>query len=439
MSVFERALAVTQNNVTNVSTPGYAKQTPTFEALRFDPSVGSVGGVRPGPLESARDAYAEQSVRDQQSAAGRYQQAASDLAQVEPIFDPGAKSGVSAALNDLFQSFSSLTINPNDAVSRQTVLDRARQVAEAFHQAADSLLQAGSRAAAATRTTVDDVNRIATQIAAINAERRSNAGATADPGLDAQLHSDLEQLAHLVNFTALSQPDGSVSVYLGGQTAVVIGDRVFPVKVDSSTGSTAILDASGQAITGSITGGQLSSLLNTSNTTIPSYLGELNTLAQGVADHVNQTLAGGVDATGAAPSANLFTYDPVAGAASTLAVTPLQPGQLAAALPSAKGGNGNALNLAALGSATTMGAYTFAQFFGNLSAQVGRDSAAAQENQQMHELLLTQARTLRDRSSGVSLDEEATRLIEFQRAYEANARLFTALNSLTETTINLLK
>jgi flagellar hook-associated protein FlgK len=39
----------------------------------------------------------------------------------------------------------------------------------------------------------------------------------------------------------------------------------------------------------------------------------------------------------------------------------------------------------------------------------------------------------------VSLDEEAARLIEAQRAYQANAQLFSVLNSLTDTLINLLQ
>ena len=45
-SVYEQALAVTQNNVTNASTPGYVKQIQSFEALPFDVTVGLPGGVR---------------------------------------------------------------------------------------------------------------------------------------------------------------------------------------------------------------------------------------------------------------------------------------------------------------------------------------------------------------------------------------------------------
>ena len=53
--------------------------------------------------------------------------------------------------------------------------------------------------------------------------------------------------------------------------------------------------------------------------------------------------------------------------------------------------------------------------------------------------LLTQAKQLREQYQGVSLDEEATILMQFQRAYQANSKFLTVLDQLTETTINILQ
>jgi flagellar hook-associated protein 1 FlgK len=48
-----------------------------------------------------------------------------------------------------------------------------------------------------------------------------------------------------------------------------------------------------------------------------------------------------------------------------------------------------------------------------------------------------QAQNLREQISGVSLDEEAIRLVEYQRAYQASARMVTVLSELTEMAVNL--
>jgi flagellar hook-associated protein 1 FlgK len=51
---------------------------------------------------------------------------------------------------------------------------------------------------------------------------------------------------------------------------------------------------------------------------------------------------------------------------------------------------------------------------------------------------VAQAQNVRQQISGVSLDQEATILIQFQQAYEASSKLITILDQLTEDTINML-
>jgi flagellar hook-associated protein 1 FlgK len=438
MQAVERALAVTENNVVNASTPGYAKQTATFEAMPFDLTVGLPGGVRAGPAQSSRDAFAEKGVRNQQTDLGFYQQKASDLTNLQAFFSLSSTSGIGPAMSGLFQSFSQLSVNPNDAVSRQSVLDQAQTVAQSFQHTAASLASQGTNIAEQSRSTIDSINRLAGEVATINAQNRVDPSGGVDAGVDAQLNSTLEQLSQLVNFTALQQPDGTVSVYAGGQTPLVVGGQTFAISGDFSTAQTAILSSTGADITNQMTGGQLSALLDDRNRVLPSYMQDLNTLAQGVADQVNTTLQNGIDQNGAAPATDLFTYDTSLGAAVTMGVNPITPDQIAAALPGAPGGNGNALDLAALANGKNLNNYTFAQFYGNLGGRVGRDLSTATDNQTTKQQLLNQAQTLRQQSSGVSLDQEAEHLIAFQRSYQASAKMLTVLTSLTDTLMGLI-
>jgi flagellar hook-associated protein 1 FlgK len=96
------------------------------------------------------------------------------------------------------------------------------------------------------------------------------------------------------------------------------------------------------------------------------------------------------------------------------------------------------LNLASLANGKTLDNYTPAQFYGNLGAQVGNDLSTATNNQTTKQQLLMQAQALRQQTSGVSLDQEAENLIEFQRAYQANAKMLTVLDSLTNTLMNII-
>ncbi|HEY6393424.1 MAG TPA: hypothetical protein VIX89_19230, partial [Bryobacteraceae bacterium] len=132
LRAYGQALAVTQNNVTNSSTPGYVKQTQPLEALPFDVTVGLPGGVRAGPVVSSRDGYAERAVRDQQTGFGFSNQKTTNLTPLETSFSLSGTSGIAPSISNLFQSFSRLSINPNDTASRQAVIQQAGIVAQSF-------------------------------------------------------------------------------------------------------------------------------------------------------------------------------------------------------------------------------------------------------------------------------------------------------------------
>ena len=199
-----------------------------------------------------------------------------------------------------------------------------------------------------------------------------------------------------------------------------------------------VTDANGKDVTAQVSGGRLAALIDMKNTVLPGFSNSLNQLAAGLADQVNNTLLNGVDQSGN-QGAQLFSYNNPSDAASTLQTTGITVDQIAAALPGAPGGNGNALNLAALDDAPQAGGMTFTQSYASLASQVGQSLNSATEDRQTQQDLLDQARTTRSNAESVSLDEEATQMIEYQRAYQATARVVTILDDLTETVMNMLE
>jgi len=440
LQVYGRAFNVIQNNITNANTPGYVKQDQTLVAMPFDPAWGITGGLLPGPMQSSRSVYLEQAVRQQTQALGDTQQTLSDLSQVEPLFDVTGASGVPGALNSFFNTFSQLSVNPNDEVSRQNVIDAAGHAAEAFNQNALGIKQAASNVDNEVRDAVTVINDAAAHIADINRHFRSNSQSSEDAGLDAQLYSALESLSGVANFSLIKGSDGSFSVFLGGQTPLVIGDHTYPISADFSSPQTVIRDAAGKDITSQLqgNGGTLGAMLEVKNATLPDYSTQLDAVAQAFADSVNTALSQGVDRNGAVPAVNLFTYNAALGAAYTLAVTSITPDEIAAASAAAPGGNGNALAIAQLATTPSVNGFTFTQAYGNLAGQVGRDVARARQESSAQQDLVNQAKLRRSDVSAVSLDEEAAKLLQFQQAYQAVGKLVTVLNSLSDTILSIV-
>jgi len=432
LRAFERSLTTVQNNVANANTPGFAKQRQDLVAQRFDLDVGIVGGVQAGKVINFRSEYAERSVREANQQFGKYDQLASDLGQVEPLFSVTNGAGLPGALNRFFAATSQATVSPNDTASRQAILDRAVEVALNFNQLGNGLGDARSNVNGQIRQTVTRVNEIAGQLAEVNRQRGFG---QIDPSLDTKASNLLEELSGIVNYQSVEQPNGGTALYAAG-SLLLIGDTSFPVALDSADGQTLVRDSQGLDITEKITGGRLSGLLESHNQAIPDLQKGLNGLALDFADQVNLVLEGGLDQFGTRPVTPLFAYENQSPSTS-LTVNPLRPENLGLAAAGEPGGNGNALELTRVAAAKNPAGQTFSETYGDLSGQVGRQILSHRDRASLRGQIYAQAKSVRQDVQGVSLNEEAAQLIQAQRAYQAAAQLFKTLNDLTEAAINI--
>jgi flagellar hook-associated protein 1 FlgK len=445
-SSLEQAMQVIANNTTNATTPGYAKQRQVLEANSFNPANGSIGGVTAGPILSSRDAYSELNVQNAQASLNYSTTISQHLQAIDPLFSlAGADEpdiSIGSNLNQFFVSISQLTVSPNDSAIRQAVLSAGQNLASAFNSTYQGLASAQTGVGNDIVNTVNSINSIVSDIQQINADKRKDLGARDDAGIDARLYSDLESLSQLVNFTSVQAADGTTNIYLGGQSALLIGttqNALTTTNVGSGgTSQMQVLDSSGDDVSWLATSGKLGGLVGLENTTIPGYMSQLNNLAKGVADTINTQLAQGKDLNGNVGAA-MFTYS-AGGAAQSLALTSITASQLAAASSSGSAGNGNAVALSGLQSTpiAALGDFTFVQYYGNLAFNVGTDSSNAQNSGGTQQQLLAQAQTLRSSLSSVSLDEEATLLTEYQQAYDATSKLITIINQMVQTALGLI-
>jgi flagellar hook-associated protein 1 FlgK len=459
LDVYQQALTVVQNNITNSTTPGYATQSLNLAAQPFDVAGGLAGGVAAQGLESARDQYAEEEVQRQLQSLGKFETQASGTSSIDNLFDVTGNSGIPADLNNLFSSFSAWAASPNSASAQQTVISDAGNLAQDVHSLSASLGQVSGDVESQIGSTVAQINQLASNIQQYNVERLQQG--SSDPGADANMTSSLEQLSELADVSVVNQPDGTVTVLMSGGSPLVVGTSQYSISSSLSVPSGAanpqappsaqILDSQGHDITSQIQGGKLGGLLDVHNRVLASLVGDgqqagsLNQFAAAFADSVNGILQSGTVSTeaGAAQGAPLFVYDnsdPTAAAGSFALNPAITLGQLAP-VDALGNANGNANQLASLASSTSAGGVNglaFGDFFSGIAAFVGQESSTASTNQQAQQQVVTQTEALRDQASGVSLDDQAVSLMSFQKGYEATARLLTTLNDIAETTIDMI-
>ncbi len=450
LSVFEQAIGVVQSNVTNASTPGYVDQQPNL-------TTDSLGNVATDATTNSRNQFAEQAVWQQNQLLGFASQQATNLSFLQSQFDVTGKSGIPKALTDLYAAFSSWSTNAGDTTARSQVLNAAGEVAQAFNQTAANVQADVTQVNQQLTSTVSQINQITTKIAAINAQIRNGDGN--NPGLQAQLYNNLEQLSGFASISVHKELDGTATVLMNEQAPLVIGVTPTALQVSYTAAANGnpnampdahIVNASNQDITMSAgAGGQLGGLLQVRNETLPALVGgatqqgSLNILAQNIADRVNTLLANGQTSAGAAGQP-LFTYtaNTPTGVAGSLAVnSALAPSDLAAA--TANVANGTATALAGLQNPNDpldmIGGVNYTDFYSTIAGDLGTQAGNATGAKDSQTDLLSQAQNLRAQVSGISLDQQATQLLQFQQAYAASSKLISVINQMTSDLLNAVQ
>ncbi|HOR29571.1 MAG TPA: flagellar basal body rod C-terminal domain-containing protein, partial [Candidatus Sumerlaeota bacterium] len=105
------------------------------------------------------------------------------------------------------------------------------------------------------------------------------------------------------------------------------------------------------------------------------------------------------------------------------------------------GDNTQALLLAALRDQLTMGSpptQTFDGYFGAIRLQVALATESSLGGVEDEAVTQQQLVTLQQSVAGVSLDEEATNIIQYQRAFEASSRVIRIADELIETVLQIV-
>ena len=445
----QAALQVTGNNIANVNTPGYHRQRAVLEPTSPVPTlIGDLGtGVTVSQVISVRDQFLELRISQATQNVSMQDTMAAFLKQVGTTFDT-EDSGIQEGLSRFFNSFTVLATDPASSPLRYGVLSAAQDVATSFRNTARQLIEIQSQANSAAEETVHHINELTARIGQLNTQITiAEAGGHEAATLRDERSSAIQELAASIDIHYYEAEDGTVNVSTAGGDSLVTAGFVSEVRTETQPPNGFIGAFVGtREITDSVRGGKLGGLLEVRDRLIPAYQQELDALAAQIIAQVNAAHAAGTDlqTPSTSPAANLFVpAASVAGAAAAFSVNPTVAADvryIAAGQSGSPGDNSNALAIAALAFQKTLagGTQTFSESFAALQFEVGTDEQSATLQSGIGNAMLTQLENSRDSYSGVSLDEEATDLIRFQRAYQAAARYVSVIDQLTEELLQTL-
>jgi len=474
----QRSLDITGHNIANVNTKGYSRQR--LEQVQSTPlsipgGQGMIGtGVHTQGIKQIRQDFLDFKYRGEVNSQGEWEVRRDGLQFIEAIMNEPSETGISTVLDEFFQSVQELSKNPQELTNRSLVRQRAVAFTNSLNHMYGQMEKMVKDVNFDVKTTVNSINSYSAQIAVLNEQiLRSEIGGANANDLRDQRNVLIDDLSKLVNVEVLEVTDlndlqngGSKTVIQINGQPLVNHNRAYRLNADETKlGSDPLVNLikweSGSPLNESGLKGELKGLLDLRDSKdgktkgLPYYMEQLNEFAETFAMDFNEIHSSGFGLNGDT-GISFFTVNGLDTHDMSLLTPPDDtitaknigvsmdlddPNMIAASSDSdlLPGDGSNALKLAQLRHNSDM--FTKGKpedYIKSLISNLGVDTQEAIRNATNQNILTEQIDNERQAISGVSMDEELSKMVMYQHSYNAAARMVTTMDEMLDAIINRL-
>jgi len=438
---------VASNNLDNVDTPGYSRQTANLSSSTLDVLGGVVlgGGVSVTNVTQTRDRFVEAQMPGAQGAAA-YTQAQSDALTSVDVLDASNADGISSTLSQFWTALQSLSQDAGDSSLRTGAIESAQQVAASFNSTASGISEAQTGLDSQISASVTQVNTLSAQLATLNTQIRGGTVNGQQPNdlLDARQQVQ-DQLVTLTGGQVVTDAQGDVNITLGDGTALVSGETsatmaAVPDPTNNNHLAIQITRADGTgpvAESDSSIGGQIGGWLSARDGALQTAANSVDQLAFDFANAVNTAHSSSYGIDGSTGNALFTVGSTAAGTAASITVNSaiVNDPSMLATMGSSTAGDGDATGVQSMlnvENAAVSGGQDPSDALAALTAQFGSSTQQATANSTADAATLTHLTTLRSSASGVSSDEELVNMQRAQSAYQAISKVITTAQTMLD-------
>jgi flagellar hook-associated protein 1 FlgK len=303
------ALQTIGNNIANVNTPGYSRQSAVLKTVQGQASGnGFIGkGVDVQTIVRSYDDFlTKQSALAKANASSDSTQ--NDyLLRTQEIFQTG-ENGLGATIGNFFNSFADVSLAPTDPTARSVVLTKADQMAKQFNSNATSLNDLKSGVVDQLKNDTKILNELLSQIANSNYQI---AQALSGGQIPNDLLDQRDQLTHQVNqYIQTSQVDGDngqINLFVSNSLPIVLGSQAATLSIDNDEFNNPDKSKLSYSLGGVgntelnedyLGGGEIAGLLKFQNNDLLDASNLLGRMALAIGTKLNEQQALGVDLDG---------------------------------------------------------------------------------------------------------------------------------------------
>jgi flagellar hook-associated protein 1 len=450
LSASEEAMEVTGNNLSNVNNPNYTRQSLNISnATPLQTTIGQEGtGVEVTGISQASDTLLNTQIQSENSVNSSLTAQQTALQNAETYLNEtitnnntGTTSpgGLTADISNLFNAFQSVSTDPTDPTQRQALVAGAQNLTTEFNQVSSQLGDVQDQLNQSIQSGVTSANQDLTQIASLNQQivMADAEGGSANDLVD-QRTAAINDLASYANVTTTAEADGAMNINIGGVAMVSGVTATDSLETYDAGGGQLLIKAQNAGTPLTLSSGSIEGNITARDGALSNLQTSVNTLATQLISQVNGIYSSGYDLNGNT-GANFFTGTDASDIAVNSTVANDPDSIQASGAAGNAGDNSVMLALAQLANTKVSGlnnqtfSQNWAQTVGGLGDSISSVNSQLSDSSSVTQMLQTQ----RDSVSGVSIDEEMTNLMQYQKTYEASAELVSTVNQMLETVINM--
>jgi len=454
MFVHQTSIQISSNNIANVNTEGYCRLDPDLrEAPLIPTDYGLLGnGVEIAGFVRYFDRFLETSIASRNTDLQQQKTEVTYFERIESILNEDS-SKLAANITAFFNSWQELSANPTNLASRSSLATQGENLARTFRNLYSELTGLQRELDLRVREELNEINGLTASIADLN-QKIVALGASSTTEASDYLNQRaklLKELSGKMKVISFEDETGSLTVMTESGRSLVDRNRSWQLQAhqDARTGFSSVAWNDGKGnltdLSNTISSGEMKALIDMRDKYLgDGFIADLNSLAQTIVTEVNSIHRKGYSLTNP-PTTNIaFFSEPTSGNyASSMALSVEVSTDVryiaAASSEDDTSGNDNALRIAslisedlAIGGETTR----LTTYVSTMMGEIGNLTQNAQTMTAHQESAMKIMEQQRESLSGVSIDEELTKLMKYQYAYQAAARLITIADEMFQ---NLLE
>jgi flagellar hook-associated protein 1 FlgK len=454
----QTALQTTTHNVANVNTEGYSRQR--VEQQTAEPvSSGKLRlgqGAKTAAVTRIANNFLTKQIADETQRFGAASGKESALGRAEQIFNESINKGLNRFLGQFFNAFRELANNPESAANRAQVKENAKTLVEDFHRIDRQITGVQRDINAQITGQVGQINGYSREIASLN-QKIQMVEMQGMPANDERDRRELliKKLGELVNIRYGEGDNGKLTLTAGNTAVLVSGSEFNTLNAKQTTadgikreGDVDIFFKNGDhgsefVVTREFNSGQIGGSLEARDVIMNGLHRDMDHLAYVLHDSVNTIHQSGYDRynnTGKQFFAPLEAEFKAAENISLDKDVEKDGGFIATAMEADSPGDNRVAHAIARLQTFQMlkgGTATIDDFYNGM---VGEFAVTTKKNTSLLEHqknIVDQLNNIRESVSGVSLDEETTDMVKFQKAFDASARIIKVADEMFDTVLNL--